>query len=78
MGTLGEGVRPPKAVGPYMGWLYMGARRGFGTPKGIWGHLGVMGTFGVLGIFKGGFGSPKGIWGHTGGDGGPWGGFGDP
>ena len=31
-----------------------------GTPKGIWGHLEGMGTFGVLGIFKGGFGTPKG------------------
>ena len=43
-GELGGGL------GPLRGDLW--------SSKGIRGPLGVMGTFGVLGIFKGGFGVP--------------------
>ena len=56
MGTLGEGVQPHKAVGPYdtghqphkdVGW-------GWGAMGWLGGHWGG----GVLGIFLGGFGDP--------------------
>ena len=57
-GPLKGGLGSHRSIWVPLGGIWGPIRGHLGSSEGIRGPLGVMGTFGVLGIFKGGFGEP--------------------